>query len=205
MSFNLNSRIVDLVAPQARQLATPRSVQAGTKPESSARRRYLLALAAASAPAVLPFSAWASLAPLQGLRPWGRGEYRWLGLLIYEASLWAGDDPLRPPLALRLDYRRKLAGEKIVEASLGEMRRFIDDPAKLARWGDALRGIFPDVVAGDHILGVHRPEGAYFYQGERLLGKIESPAFAEAFFAIWLDARTSAPALRAALLSRPAG
>lgn len=205
MSFNLNSRIVDLVAPQAREEARPLSVNASSHPASPARRQYLLALAAASAPAVLPFPAWASLAPLQGLRPWGRGEYRWLGLLIYEASLWAGDDPLRPPLALRLDYRRKLAGEKIAEASLGEMRRFINDPGKLARWGDAMRGIFPDVAAGDHILGLYRPEGAYFYQGERLLGKVESPAFAEAFFAIWLDARTSAPALRAALLSRSAG
>ena len=32
------------------------------------------------------------------------------------------------------------------------------------------------------------------------LGSIQEPAFARAFFGIWLDARTSAPELRAALL-----
>ena len=60
-------------------------------------------------------------------------------------------------------------------------------------------------MAGDHLIGLYRPEGAYFYQGERLLGAIASPAFAAAFFAIWLDGRTSAPDLRAALLAGPAG
>jgi len=32
---------------------------------------------------------------------------------------------------------------------------------------------------------------------------VEDVEFATAFFAIWLDARTSEPALRAALLKRP--
>jgi len=66
-----------------------------------------------------------------------------------------------------------------------------------------MRAVFPDVQPGDHLLGVYRPEGAYFHQGERLLGAIEAPGFAAAFFAIWLDERTSAPQLRAALLTRP--
>ena len=46
-------------------------------------------------------------------------------------------------------------------------------------------------------------DGARFYQGDRLLGAIDTPGFAEAFFAIWLDTRTSAPDLRQALLHRP--
>ncbi|WP_153111812.1 hypothetical protein [Propionivibrio limicola] len=49
---------------------------------------------------------------------------------------------------------------------------------------------------------VDRPDEALFYQGDRLIGVIDSPGFAAAFFAIWLDARTSAPELRSALLGR---
>ena len=64
--------------------------------------------------------------------------------------------------------------------------------------------IFPDVRPGDHVLGLQLPEGAHFFLNDRPLGAIDDPAFARAFFAIWLDARTSAPELRAALLKRPA-
>jgi len=139
---------------------------------------------------------------LAGLKPWGRGEFRRFGFLVYEASLWAGDDPLRPPLALRLDYKRSIKGPVIAEASVKEMRRFVGDEDTLKEWGVQMARIFPDVKDGDSILGVYRPEGAAFYQGERLLGAINNPAFAQAFFSIWLDARTSAPDLRAALLKR---
>lgn len=43
---------------------------------------------------------------------------------------------------------------------------------------------------------------AFYHQG-RLSGKVADPAFARAFFAIWLDARTRVPALRARLLGQP--
>lgn len=160
------------------------------------RRRSLLL--AASAALLWPLAGLAS--PIQGLRPRGRGSFRRFGFLVYDASLWTGDVPDAPPLALRLDYRRQLAGQAIADASVDEMRRFVADEARLAAWGQAMRRIFPDVDAGDHLLGVWRDEGAYFYQDERLIGAVRDPAFARAFFAIWLDRRSSAPALRAALL-----
>lgn len=64
--------------------------------------------------------------------------------------------------------------------------------------------IFPDVRPGDHIVGVQLPDEARFFYNDRSLGTVDDPAFARAFFAIWLDAKTSAPELRAALLKRPA-
>ena len=117
--------------------------------------------------------------------------------------MWAGDDPMRPPLALRLDYRRRLRGAAIADASVQEMRRFVSDEDLLRDAGEQMRRIFPDVQPGDHLVGVHRPDGAHFYQGDRAIGVIRRPGFAEAFFAIWLDPRTSAPELRTALLRRP--
>lgn len=166
----------------------------------------MLLRALAAAPLFgLSWSAGAEAGPLAGLRRWGSGDFRRFGFLVYTATLWAGDDPLRPPLALRLDYKRSIPGSTIAEASVREMGRFVGDPVRLDAWGAQMRQIFPDVQPGDHIIGLYRPEGAYFYQGERQLGVIAAPDFAAAFFAIWLDRRTSAPELRAALLMGSAG
>lgn len=170
------------------------------EPAAGRRRALLLALAGFAGLAACPAIAHAP--PLPGLRRWGSGEFRRFGFLVYEATLWAGDDPQRPPLALRLDYRRRIPGRAIAEASVQEMRRFVDDEARLGPWGERLRAIFPDVKAGEHLVGVHQGQEARFFQDGRLLGAIDAPGFAAAFFAIWLDERTSEPQLRAALLRR---
>ena len=141
-----------------------------------------------------------------GLLRWGSGEFRRWGFLVYEATLWAnGNDPLKPPLALGLTYKRNLDGLKIAEASVTEIRNLkIADEGTLQLWGERMAQIFPDVKDGDRIVGVHLPEGARFFYNDRFIGSIDDPAFAHAFFGIWLDARTSAPDLRALLLKRPA-
>ncbi|MBS1132788.1 MAG: hypothetical protein H6R16_3790 [Proteobacteria bacterium] len=199
MSSSLNSHIAE---PERANVARPN----GTPPLNSGRRRVLLMALAAYPLLWLPLRAHASSAPtspiipITGLKRWGSGEFRRFGFLVYEATLWAGDDPQRPPLALRLDYKRDIDGKAIAAASVKEMRRFVADESLLQRWGEQMQRLFPDVKPGDHLLGVYGKEGASFYQDDRLLGRIDSPGFADAFFAIWLDARTSAPELRAALL-----
>lgn len=202
MSSSLNSRIVDLVAPGARRDACgrrekTRKIAALPAVSSAERRRLLLALAALPA-TVLP--AVASTNPTAGLRRWGAGDFRRFGFLVYRATLWAGDDPTAPPLALRLDYRRNIAGRAIAQASVDEMRRFGVAETILAAWGERMAALFPDVRPGDHITGFYRPDGAAFSFNERPLGEIRDAVFARNFFGIWLDARTSAPELRAALL-----
>jgi Chalcone isomerase-like len=205
MSSNLNLPSADPMGPASLDAATGacrgRPGKSGKNGLQSAARRYLL-LALAGAPlAALP--AFASSDPTAGLQRWGSGEFRRFGFLVYGATLWAGDDPQRPPLVLRLDYKRSIAGAAIAEASIKEMRAFTSDEAALKRWGEQMVRVFPDVKPGDHILGVYRPEGATFQHNGRITGEIADPEFARRFFAIWLDPRTSAPELRAALLKRP--
>ena len=161
---------------------------------------------------MLGLAAWplASLAstgpetPTAGFRRWGSGEFRRFGFLVYEATLWAGgDDPLRPPLALKLTYKRNISGRDIADASVKEIRNLgVADEARLKGWGEQMVRLFPDVRPGDHIVGLQLPDTARFFFNDRSIGTIDDPAFARAFFAIWLDARTSAPDLRAALLKR---
>jgi hypothetical protein len=176
------------------------SVAPSGRPASPRRRQLLIALLGASLPG------WAAIDPALGLTRWGSGEFRRFGVLVYEATLWAGDDPLRPPLALQLTYRRSIAGATIAQASVSEMRHLGGaDGATLARWEALMGGLFPDVQAGDVIVGEYRDDGARFFHNSRWLGAVDDPAFARAFFAIWLDPRTRAPALRAALLTRGPG
>jgi|APIni6443716594_1056825.scaffolds.fasta_scaffold228912_2 hypothetical protein len=165
----------------------------------TSRRSFLLALLA------LPFAGSGHASMPAGLRRWGSGTFRRFGFLVYQATLWAGEDPLRPPLALRLDYKRSIAGTAIAEASVKEMRQLVSDEQQLDLWGEQMAQIFPDVRDGDHILGVWQADGVRFLQGDRMLGSVADAEFARAFFGIWLDEQTSAPELRAALLRPPAG
>ena len=61
--------------------------------------------------------------------------------------------------------------------------------------------VFPDLKAGDRLVGVSVPgKGTHFYSQDRPLGVVADPEFSPAFFGIWLDEKTSEPALRNQLL-----
>lgn len=140
------------------------------------------------------------------LRLLGKGEMRWFGLHLYDATLWSSGQSWSPrqTYALDIEYAREISGKRIVDSSITEMRRLgVEDEDKLERWAEALARIFPDVKKGDRIVGVHRPgKGVSFYHQGEPTGSIEDTEFAETFFAIWLDPRTREPALRKALLGQ---
>ena len=161
----------------------------------------LVPVAWASAPQALP------VLPEGQWQRWGSGVLRRFGFRVYRATLWAGTlDPLKPPYALELEYALSIAGERLASTSIEEMRGLgIGSEQQYQRWGEELKRLFPDVRSGERIVGIHLPEGAVFYHQSRLLGRIDDPAFARAFFAIWLDPQSSAPDVRAALLRRPEG
>lgn len=142
----------------------------------------------------------------------GAGDYRWFGWKLYEARLWteqaaATAPPLEGPLVLELSYARAISGARIADASRDEMARLgFGTPQSRAIWHARMRALFPDVQEGTRLAGVHLPaQGALFYRDDVLIGRVDDPAFAQAFFSIWLDARSAAPALRAALLGQQDG
>ena len=145
---------------------------------------------------------------LEQPRAAGHGRLTWYGFHVYDARLlvpanFDARDPWAAPFALELTYARSLKGSAIAERSDDEMEKLgAGSAAQRATWLDAMKRVFPDVRAGTRITGVYLGErGARFYVDGALAGAIEDEAFARAFFAIWLDPRTSAPALRTALLS----
>lgn len=156
-----------------------------------------------AAPPLAP--AAVALAP--DLKVRGGGPLTFFGLHIYDGyyyappgktAQWSPDEPF----AMQLVYRRHLVGSKIAERSIEEISKMgYGTREQRVIWGNELRRIFPDVNSGDHLTGVNVPQKGvhYFYNGKPI-GAIEDPEFAKAFFAMWLDPRTSEPALRKKLL-----
>jgi len=135
----------------------------------------------------------------------GKGAFTYFTLKIYDAELWVGQEGYRPgatPFVLDLRYARKLDGVKIAEASFEQMEKIgAGTPAQREQWLAKMKAIFPDVKEGTHISGVYLPAGgALFYLDGKTLATVQDQDFARAFFAIWLDPKTTARALREALL-----
>ena len=134
----------------------------------------------------------------------GSGTLRFMGLPIYDATLWSqgGAWVATRPFALELRYARGFSGSTIARLTIEETRTLRAPPAAtLARWEQQMRGVFPDVQVGDRLTGVRMPgKGVVFYRDTHKLGQISDETLADAFFDIWLDPATRAPELRARLL-----
>jgi hypothetical protein len=139
-----------------------------------------------------------------------QSRYTYFGFDVYLVSLWTAPD-FQPEagenqrLALELNYLRPFAATDIAKRSLQEMRRVrAFSAAQEKQWLSDMEQVFPNVRKGDRLLGLHRPgESAVFWHNGEPRGEIRDPEFARLFFGIWLSPRTSAPALREALLAPP--
>ncbi|WP_338849100.1 chalcone isomerase family protein [Massilia sp. W12] len=165
--------------------------------------KYFLCLALCflmSAPAL----AWRHELPQAKLL--GSGEFRWFGLRIYEARLYAAHAPFDPArsFALELTYQRNISKERFVQASLDEMRRIFGASLQaydMARWQSWMEQAFADVSPGMQLTGVFVPGfGCRFYLQNALRAEIADPVFAQHFFAIWLHENSRDQALRRQLL-----
>lgn len=138
----------------------------------------------------------------------GSTRMRFLGLSIYDATLWVAPgfeaaQYATQPLALELRYLRSLGGKAIAERSVQEMRRGGPLDATTERtWMQAMLEAFPDVKEGDRITGLYSPAaGTRFVYNGTLRTAVTDPAFGPRFFGIWLAPWTSEPRLRSELLA----
>lgn len=136
------------------------------------------------------------------LRATGSGRMSFLGLAVYDATLWTRDGwRSTEPFALELLYARSISREQLVNSSVAEMQRVGIARQQAEAWAALMRRVFVDVKAGDRLIAVFLPEqGVRFYSQQGLTGEVPDVAFARAFAAIWLDPRTREPELRRRLL-----
>lgn len=136
----------------------------------------------------------------------GHGTLHWFGVTIYRATLRSANghfsSPATQPLSLTLTYQHRITRRQLIDITAAEWTRLglADQPSR-QRWAAALEGIWSDVQAGDEISVLVTPVGmTRFYRGDRLLGRIEDPAFGPAYLAIWFDARSQVGRLRSDLI-----
>jgi len=136
----------------------------------------------------------------------GKGRMKVMLWNVFDATLYAeqGQYEANKPFALSLAYLRKLKGKKIVEKTLSEIRNqspLDDDTGK--RWSAALAEIIPNVDDKTIITGVRDAKAnTLFYQNGEFIGRIDEPAFTDAFFSIWLGNKSSNPELTRKLLGQ---
>lgn len=141
------------------------------------------------------------------LRKVGAGELRWLGMAIYEASLWTTTGRYRgfgpgETVALSLDYRRAFRRDDLIRITDTAWRRLgHPDATQRERWLAELRSAWSDVVPGQNVTTVVEPGGpTHFYDRSGRFARVDDPAFGPAFLAIWLDPRSVVADLRVRLL-----
>lgn len=145
------------------------------------------------------------------LRMVGAGQLRWLGLPIYDASLWTSSGrhagfTAGETVALSLWYRRSFTRDQLLDITETAWRKLGQvDPNQRERWLTELRSFWTDVVPGQNVTTVVLPGGATrFYDQRGRFGEVDDPAFGPAFLSIWLDPRSVVSDLRIRLLGGPA-
>lgn len=142
----------------------------------------------------------------------GSTRLKVFGFQIYDARLWAqpgfeAQAYAKSTFALEINYLRKFDNDAVAERSIQEMRKLgTMTDAQAAQWLAQMRGIFPDIVKGDRLVGIHLPGvGAEFTFNGKPVGQIKEPEFAKLFFGIWLSPQTSEPQMRRELLGSNSG
>ena len=140
-------------------------------------------------------SAWAS--PVADLTLVGQGKMSWLFWDLYHARFYSEDgryQPERYPQALSLRYQRNIDKEDLLTATVKEWQRLGVDWKP--EWSQQLERLWPSVRTNDElVLRVDENGASAFYFNWRLLGRIDDPAFAPAFLAIWLSTDSRDPKL----------
>jgi hypothetical protein len=175
-----------------------------TPPKLAGAALALLSFGALDAEARLPAAVAASDFDLQQV---GRGELRYFGFSIYDASLWTPGGEFvgfleGRPVALSLWYKRSFSRDELVDITAQAWRKLGTVPVPQQRqWTAQLGRIWNDVTAGDNMTTIVLPGRAtVFYDQRGRVGRIDDPQFGPAFLNIWLDRQSVVGDLRAALL-----
>lgn len=171
--------------------------------------KHCLAVLVAALMTVIPAAASAADPAALGLQKLGEGRLTYFGISLYTASLWSettagAPDPDAEPVMLRITYERNISRDRIMKITRKEWRRLkVADSTQQQAWLDELEALLPDVRRGDVLSSLTVPgkETRFYLAGEEI-GRVEDPAFGDAFLAIWLDPRTRAANLREALLAQ---
>lgn len=147
-----------------------------------------------------------ALSKVPNARLVGRGRLRLYLVSIFDAFLYApnGRFSFERPFALKITYHHNVRSSEIVKRSISEIRaQGFRDEAKLRQWQTIMTRLFPNINAGQSLIGLRNEDGhAEFYSDNGFIGAVNDIEFANKFFAIWLGQNSTQPHLRQQLLGR---
>lgn len=133
----------------------------------------------------------------ESLEKVGETTLRVMFFRVYDAELWTdtGSYPPDQEWLLQLTYKRDITADQLVEQTAEEWQELgYELTEEREQWLAELSAMWPDVSDGDCLLAhAASPTETVFYNAGGALGRIESEAFTEAFFAIWLSPDSSFP------------
>jgi hypothetical protein len=135
-------------------------------------------------------------AVLGDARPLGRANYRWLGLPLYEATLYAPDPSAfdwQKPLALELVYARSLSGSVLLDSTLSELSRIEGDQPDHPTMRAKLSTCFRGVGKGDRYVAMSDDaNGISFWLNGRRTCELSHPDAKRRILGIWLSEQSRA-------------
>ncbi|UHM89573.1 hypothetical protein [Rahnella victoriana] len=153
-----------------------------------------------SAFAATPWSPWQQV---------GRATLSWGPFEVYHSQLLTPDGKYQTgkwPQALKIEYLRNIDHQELTKATEEQWQALgLLAQAQENGWLDAVQNTWPDVSNGSEIVFVATENGGQFYSQpansvlSTPVGQPFSPAFRDAFLAIWLSPATQYPDLRSRL------
>ena len=128
----------------------------------------------------------------------GEAELSILWFDVYNAELLSADGRYagtKTPLILKLNYRRNISQQDLLEETQKQMTKFaVTDQTD--QWLTMLSQIWPDIRKGDQLaFWIDQKSTGHFFYNERWIGSLPDPAFSDAFIQIWLSDKSSYPNL----------
>lgn len=128
------------------------------------------------------------------LRPFSQLNFTWWGFKIYKAQVWtpeAEKPNFEKELLLHIEYQRDFDSQELVDSTLDEWKRLkLLNKNKYQNWLKQLKAIWPDIKKGDSITTYLNKDTTYFYQDDKLLGKVIDKEFGSTFLQIWLHEKS---------------
>ena len=139
-----------------------------------------------------------------GIHPLGRGRHSWLGIRMYDATLWnVGPQwSAAAPHALDIEPGRAVPADTLVKNAIAEMRDLkVGDESRLRIWQAEMRKIIPNVQQGDQIvIFCSDTNRTLVYLNDSSAGEVDDPSFCPAIMSVWLHPQTKHQAMRKSLL-----
>lgn len=150
-------------------------------------------------------STLANAAPWQDMELVGKGKLSVLFWDIYNAELFTESgqyQEAQTPIALKLTYLRDIEKKDLISETIKQWGKVgFNDKTKIETWSSKLEQLWTDVSENDAItLYIDKENCSYFFFNDQELGKIDDPEFSQAFLAIWLSEKTTAPKVRKQLI-----